>query len=105
MDSLSDKSNRNEIPRVAEKLPDRFESAYHDTLDRKKSTIYGAQAYDLSCPIPDLVCVPANVTCRATVCSGCDITSIDEDDLDDDEFLLSICAGLVLSAEDPTKLA
>jgi hypothetical protein len=97
MDSLLDQSNRNAILGALKKLPEGFEATYHNALERinQQSLNRKRMAYRLLSWI-SYAFRPLSLTeLRYAVALREDISIMDEDYLDDEEFLISVCAGLV----------
>ena len=101
MDSLADESNRNAILKALDTLPEGFEGTYDSTLERinqqrpkRKGLAYRVLSW-LSYAFRPLSLVELQYALAVRE----DMTKMDEDDLDDEEFLISVCAGLVTVSE------
>jgi hypothetical protein len=101
MDSLADKSNRNAILKALEKLPEGFEGTYDDAMERinQQSKARMELAYRVLSWISYAIRPLSVIELQYALAVREDITEMDEDDLDDEEFLISICAGLVTVSE------
>jgi hypothetical protein len=102
MDSLLDKSNRNAILRALGKLPEGFEATYDDALERinQQSPDRKRMAYRLLSWISYALRQLSFIELRYAVAVREDVSIMDEDYLDDEEFLISVCAGLVTISEE-----
>jgi len=101
MDSLADESNRNAILRTLEKLPEGFHSTYDDAMERinRQAPKRKDMAYRLLSWISYAFRPLSVIELQYALAVREEMTSIDEDDIDDEEFLISICAGLVTVSE------
>jgi hypothetical protein len=101
MDSLADKSNRNAILRALEKLPKGFEGTYNDAMERinQQSEERKKMAYHVLSWISYAFRSLSIVELQYALAVREDMTEMDENDLDDEEFLISVCAGLVTVSE------
>jgi hypothetical protein len=97
MDSLADKSNHNAILSALEKLPKGFEGTYDDAMDRinQQSEERKQMAYCVLSWISYAFRSLSVVELQYALAVREDMTEMDENDLDDEEFLVSVCAGLV----------
>jgi len=97
MDSLANKSNRNAILKTLEKLPKGFEGTYDDAMKRinQQSEERKEMAYRVLSWISYAFRSLSIVELQHAVAIKEDMTEMDEYDLDDDEFLISVCVGLV----------
>jgi hypothetical protein len=97
MDSLADESNRNAILKALEKLPEGFESTYDDAMQRidQQSQKRKGMAYRLLSWISYAFRPMTFIELRYALAVKDGMIKMDENDLDDEEFLISICAGLV----------
>lgn len=101
MDSLADESNRYAILRALGKLPEGFEGTYNDALERinQQSKKRKEMAYRVLSWI-SYAFRPLSLTeLRYALAVREDMTEMDENDLDDEEFLISVCVGLVTITE------
>lgn len=98
MDSLADKSNRNAIRRAINELPDGFDGTYRDAMERidRQSTNRRVMAYRVLSWISHAFRPLSLVELQYALAVKEDTTELNEDDLDDEEFLTSVCAGLVI---------
>jgi hypothetical protein len=94
MDSLAAKSNRNAILRALNELPDGLNDTYDHAMERIKDE-HKELAYQVFSWIAHSYAplTLADLQYALAVQEG--MTSLDSDDLDDDLFITSICAGLV----------
>jgi len=101
MDSLADESNRNAILRALEKLPEGFEGTYDDAMERinQQSKQRKHMAYRLLSWISYAFRPMSLIELRYALAVREDMMKMDENDLDDEEFLISVCAGLVTVSE------
>jgi hypothetical protein len=101
MDSLADKSNRNAILRALEKLPKGFEGTYNDAMERinQQSEERKKMAYHVLSWISYAFRSLSIVELQYALAMREDMTEMDENDLDDEEYLISVCAGLVTVSE------
>jgi hypothetical protein len=97
MDSFADKSNRNSILKALEKLPEGFESTYDDAMERinQQSANRKDMAYRLLSWISYAFRPMTLNELQYALAVREDMVGVDENDLDDGEFLISVCAGLV----------
>ena len=97
MDSLADESNRNGILSALEKLPEGFDGTYDDALERinRQSKKRKYMAYRVLSWI-SYAFRPLSLTeLQYALAIREGMTKMDDNDLDDEEFLISICVGLV----------
>ena len=101
MDSLADASNRNAILKALETLPEGFDGTYNDAMERinqqskrRKDMAYRVLSW-VSYAFRPLSLI--ELRCALAIREG--MTEMDENDLDDEEFLISVCAGLVTISE------
>jgi hypothetical protein len=101
MDSLADESNRNAILKVLEKLPEGFENTYDDAMERinQQSTKRKRMAYRLLSWISYAFRSLSLIELQYALAVREDMIEMNEDDLDDEEYLISVCAGLVTVSE------
>ena len=101
MDSLADESSRNAILRALERLPEGFEGTYDDAMERinQQSPKRKHMAYRLLSWISYAFRPLSLLELRYALAVREGMTKMDEDDLDDEEFLISVCAGLVTVSE------
>lgn len=100
MDNLVDKSNRTAILKAIEELPDGFEGTYRDAMNRidQQTAPRRHMAYRVLSWISYAFRPLSLVELQYALAVGQDtsITEVNEDDLDDEVFLTSVCAGLVI---------
>ena len=101
MDRLADESNRKAILKALETLPEGFEGTYDDALERinqqhpkRKDLAYRVLSWLFYAFRPLSL-----VELQYAVAVKEDMSEMDEDDLDDEEYLISVCAGLVTVSE------
>jgi hypothetical protein len=101
VDNLADESSRNGILKALEKLPEGFEGTYDDAMERidqqskrRKHMAYRVLSWIL------YAFRPLSLTeLRYALAVREDMIKWDENDLDDEEFLISVCVGLVTVSE------
>ena len=97
MDSLADESNRNGILSALQKLPEGFDGAYNDALERinRQSKKRRYMAYRVLSWISYAFRPLSLIELQYALAIQEGMTKMDDNDLDDEEFLISICVGLV----------
>jgi len=102
MDSLADESNRNGILSALEKLPDGFDGTYDDALERinRQSKKRKYMAYCVLSWISYAFRPLSLIELQYALAIREGMTKMDDNDLDDEEFLISVCAGLVTVSEE-----
>jgi hypothetical protein len=107
MDSLCGKSTLRSLYQTLEKLPDGFKETYDNALARidKQSEEQRTLAYQVLSWISYTFRPMCLVELQYAVAIDKDMTAISEDDLHDDEFLLSLCGGLVVIMEKHKQVA
>ena len=98
MDSLADQSSRNGILRALQVLPEGFDKTYDDALERinQQSRRRMLVAYRVLSWISYAFRPLSLVELQYALAVREDMSEMDENDLDDTEFLISVCAGLVI---------
>ena len=101
MDSLAEESNRRAILKALETLPEGFEATYDDALERinQQHTKRKDLAYRVLSWLFYAFRPLSLVELQYALAVKEDMNEMDEDDLDDEEFLISACAGLVTVSE------
>jgi hypothetical protein len=102
MDSLCGKSTLRSLCQTLETLPDGFKETYDNALARidKQSEEQRTLAYQVLSWVSYTFRPMSLVELQYAVAIDKDMTAISEDDLHDDEFLLSVCGGLVVIMEE-----
>ena len=102
MDSLADESNRNGILKALEKLPEGFNGTYDDAMERinQQPTTRKHMAYRVLSWISYAFRPLSLVELQYALAIREGMTEMDENDLDDEQFLISVCAGLVTVSEE-----
>ena len=101
MDSLAVESNRNGILKALETLPEGFEGTYDNALERinQQHTRHKDLAYRVLSWLFYAFRPLSLVELQCALAVKEDMSEMDEDDLDDEEFLISVCVGLVTVSE------
>ena len=101
MDSLATKSRRNAILKALDELPHGLNDTYDQAMEHIKDE-YRELAYKVFSWISHAFepLTLADLQYALAVREG--MTSLDSDDLDDELFITSICAGLVVIHQDTT---
>jgi hypothetical protein len=107
MDSLCGKSTLRSLCQTLEKLPDGFKETYDNALARiyKQSEEQRTLVYQVLSWISYAFRPMSHVELQYAMAISKDMAEIDEDDLHDDEFLLSVCGGLVIIMEKHKQVA
>ena len=102
MDTLADESNRNGIIKALEKLPEGFDGTYDDALERinRQSKRRKYMAYRVLSWISYAFRPLSLIELQYALAIREGMTKMDDNDLDDEEFLISICMGLVTVSEE-----
>ena len=104
MDSLETKSSRSALRKALNELPKELTDTYDDALKRispdHKELAYQIFSWLVHALRP---LTEADLQYALAVQEG--MTELDEDDLPDGKFILSICAGLVILQHDDTQLS
>jgi hypothetical protein len=102
MDSLCGKSTLRSLCQTLQNLPDGFKETYDNALARidKQSEDQRKLAYQVLSWISYTFRPMSLVELQYAVAIDKEMTAISEDDLHDDEFLLSVCGGLVVIMEE-----
>lgn len=103
---IRDKSNRNAILSAIKELPDGFEDSYRDAMNRidGQSPHCRRMAYRVLSWISYAFCPLSLVELQYALAVKEGTTEMDENDLDDEVFLTSVCAGLVTVSEQSRKV-
>lgn len=101
MDSLADESSRNGILQSLERLPEGFEGTYDDAMERisqqpKKRML---MAFHVLSWILHAFRPLSLIELQYALAVKKDMVQTDENDLHDEEFLISVCVGLVTVSE------
>jgi len=106
MDSLADESNRNGILKALKTLPEGFEGTYDDAMERinQQSRKRKHMAYCVLSWISYAFRPLSLVELQYALAIREGMTEMDENDLDDEQFLISICAGLVTVSEESRQV-
>ena len=106
MDSLADESNRNGILKGLQKLPEGFDGTYDDAMERinqqprkRKHMAYRVLSW-ISYAFRPLSLVELQYA--LAIREG--MTEMDENDLDDEQYLISVCVGLVTVSEESHRV-
>jgi hypothetical protein len=101
MDSLADESSRNGILRALEELPEGFDGTYDDAMERinQQSRKRKHVAYRVLSWISYAFRPLSLVELQYALAVREEMTDMDENDLDDEDFLISVCAGLITVSE------
>jgi hypothetical protein len=107
MDSLCEKSTLKSLCQTLAKLPDGFKDTYDNALARidKQSEEQRKLAYRVLSWISYAFHPLSLVELQHAVAIQQDMTEMDEEDLNDEIFLLSVCGGLVVLTEESKKVA
>ena len=100
-DSLCEKSTLKSLRQTLTKLPDGFKGTYDNALARidKQSEEHRKLAYQVLSWISYAFRPLSLVELQYAVAIQEDMTEMDEEDLSDEKFLLSVCGGLVVLTE------
>jgi len=106
MDSLADESNRNGILKGLQKLPEGFDGTYDDAMERinQQSRKRKHMAYCVLSWISYAFRPLSLVELQYALAIREGMTEMDENDLDDEQYLISVCAGLVTVSEESHRV-
>jgi ankyrin repeat domain-containing protein 50 len=102
MDNLTKKSNLKSLRQALEDLPSGFQATYDITLARinEQSLEHRNLAYHVLSWISHAFRPLLFIELQYAVAIQRDMAEMDEEDLDDEHFLLSVCGGLVIITEE-----
>jgi hypothetical protein len=107
MDNLTKKSNLKSLHQALEDLPSGFKATYDRTLARinEQTLEHRNLAYRVLSWISYAFRPLVLSELQYAVAIQEDMTKMDEEDLDDESFLLSVCGGLVVITEESKHVA
>ena len=105
MDSLVTKTKRKDVRKALENLPPELDESYEQTIERIKGQgkDYSELAMRVLLWVSNAVRPLSPVELQYAIAIQPGMTELDDEDLDDQDLMISVCAGLVvLDAETNT---
>lgn len=98
MDSLVTKTKRKDVRKALESLPPELDGTYDQTIERIKGQgkDYSELAMRVLLWISSAVRPLAPVELQYAIAIQPGMTELDDEDLDDQDLMVSVCAGLVI---------